>query len=51
MVRLESELYGASTDQLAWLGQLFKDAQDHLQLKQHSEASCGPTNKFAQELE
>jgi hypothetical protein len=51
MVRLEAELYGASTDQLARFGQLFKEAQDRLELKLRPEASRGPTSKFARELE
>ena len=47
IVQLEAELYGVSTDQLARFGQLFKEAQDRLELKLHPEASHGPTSKFA----
>jgi hypothetical protein len=51
MVQLEAELYSASTDQLVWFDQLFKEAQDHVECKLHPKTSSGPTSKFLRELE
>jgi hypothetical protein len=40
-----------STDQLAQFDQLFKEDQDHLELKLRPKSSHGQTSKFAPDLE